>query len=114
MNLDLYQIALPLKTNDGAGDYAAQLAVWEALALDEAGDFTDLGDRRGFWRDPDSGRVYSETMRGYQIAASSKTLQRLLRDAMMLFPDQVAFYVAHIGRAEIIVNRNHVTPKEAA
>lgn len=95
-----FNIALPLKTNDGKGDYARQLVVWEELALDEGG-FTTLGDRRGSWIS-DTGAVMSETMRHYQFAGSEQAMGRLIDAARQLFLDQVAFYVVRLGEAVIV------------
>jgi hypothetical protein len=101
----VYQIALPIMSNDGLTEYSHNLHEWEQIALDEVGGYTDLGIRHGVWRDV--GRTYSENMQGYQLAIDSDrpfALGRLIDAAKRLFPDQVAFYLAKVGTAEIIYN----------
>lgn len=102
MNLNLFQFALPLKTNDGL-DYARALTVWEELALDEGG-FTDLGVRRGSWRDERDGKVYREEMKWYQFAGDDAAANRLTKAALELFPDQKAFFIARVGTADNVMN----------
>lgn len=99
--MNIYQFALPFKTNDGH-DYTRALAVWEQLALDEAGGFTYLGERVGSWRD--DGKTYSEPMAWYEVAGEPAIKSRLLRHAVRLFPDQKAFYVAKVGVGEVVYN----------
>lgn len=110
--MNLYQFALPLKTNDGSASYERQLLIWEELAIDEGG-FTNLGDRSGAWRDDKTGVVYRETMRGYQFAGTVSAAYRLLDAAKALFPDQLAFYLASIGAAEIVDAAAIPAPKKS-
>jgi hypothetical protein len=98
----VYQFALPTDDNAGAG-YQLALTLWEQQALDLAGGFTDLGERPGSWRG-DGGAIYSEIMQWYEVATDVTTKNRLMREAVRLFPDQKAFYVSELGRAEIVQN----------
>lgn len=104
--MNVYQIALPIMSNDGLTEYSHQLHEWEQFCLDEVGGYTDLGVRHGVWKD--NGRTYSENMQGYQFAVPSESpfaLGHLIDAAKRLFPDQVAFYLAKVGTADIIFNR---------
>lgn len=103
MNLDVYHFALPTRSNDGAFTYERALTVWEELALDEGG-FTELGERRGVWRDDRTGAAMRDTMRWYEVACSDAAASRLMKAAMNLFPDQVSFYVAKVGTANVVLN----------
>lgn len=101
--MNLYQIALPDRRNNGFGDieYAERREVWGQRALRRAGGFTELGIRRGAWKDPRTGVVYIEPMHGYQVACDYYTMTELVQDALELFPDQLAIYVSNVGTAEI-------------
>jgi hypothetical protein len=105
----VYQFALPIMSNDGTVDYTNALHAWEQAALIEAGGYTDLGIRHGVWRDDATGKTFAENMQGYQIAVDEDgqpfARQHLLDEAQRLFPDQLAFYVAKIGTAEIEYRR---------
>lgn len=100
--MDLYLITLPKSSNDGRIDYEYDRRDWEKVALQKAGGFTELGARRGAWKDPDSGVVYDEEMVAYQVACDRDTMLELVDEAMRLFPDQLAFFTAKIGEAEIV------------
>lgn len=96
----LFEIALPVKANDGA-DYAEALAAWEERALAVAGGFTRLPDADGAWRDPSDGKVYRDRMRGYRVMCNRREFTSLTYDAFRLFPDQVAIFTATIGSATV-------------
>lgn len=101
----VYQFLLPLQTNDKSLSYACELYAWEQRALQEAGGFTDLGVRRGVWRDPETGKTYDEQMACYQVAfldcLAEAKVKELTEAAFELFTDQLAFYVAQVGTADI-------------
>lgn len=111
MNLNVFQFALPLVTNDGKADYSRQLTVWEELAIDEGG-YTDLGVRRGAWR-ADDGRVLRDEMRWYQFAGDDAAASRLMKAALSLFPDQESFYVGRLGTANVVINDLKAVPPKA-
>lgn len=91
--MNVYQFALPTKTNAG-GSYERQLLIWEELALDRGG-YTVLGDRVGAWRDTNAdGKVYRKVMRWYEVALDGAGFRDMVEHAQELFPDQKSFYIA--------------------
>jgi hypothetical protein len=110
-DMNVYQIALPDTTNSvwGASFFNAHAHIniaagrreWATRALQAAGGFTYLGERRGAWMD-DEGRVYDETMHWYEVACARDTWDALVLYAFQLFPDQKAIYTARVGECEII------------
>ncbi len=69
--------------------------------VDAFGGFTQ-SDVRGSWLD-DNGKLYTDRSIAYRVACDDEPA--LAAMAGPLFPDQLAFYVAEIGRAEIIPYR---------
>lgn len=100
--MNLYQIALPERTNDGARGYVEELERWEMKALILAGGYTYMGEREGAWRDSGTRTVYHETMHWYQVACEPERIQRLTEAALELFPDQLSIFVSQIGEAWVV------------
>lgn len=101
--MNVYQIALPVFSNDGRVNYARARAVWQDEALRLAGGYTEIGRRVGAWRDPSDGAVYREPMEWYEVATDDAfTFGILVERAFELFPDQLSFYTAQVGAAQII------------
>lgn len=99
--MQLYEIALPDRSNNGRIDYSGDRAEWRVEAMRLAGGLTSLGTRVGMWRDPSDGMIYDETMHWYQIAVEDdQIIADLVDKAGELFPDQLAFFVAKVGTAE--------------
>ncbi len=98
----LYEIFVPHATNDGARLYVAERREFERRILDIAGGYTEMGPRRGVWRDPNGGRIYSEPMYAYRVMCDNATMGALLGDAFELFPDQVAIFISQLGHAEVV------------
>jgi hypothetical protein len=101
--LTLYQFNLPIRTNMGLENFHA-LTAWENYALGIAGGYTSLGWAEGNWLSPEGERM-RETMAIYQVAGNHKDKQELTEAAKRLFPDQVCFFIAEIGRAELVYTK---------
>lgn len=107
----LWRIALPAFSNAGA-TYAPELSMWEDRALNIAGGVTRFPVAQGAWKAPD-GKVYRDVMVGFETACSDEQFGALVSAACELFPDQEAFFTAHIGEATI-VDRSGWLAMEAA
>lgn len=101
MALKLYEIAVPTKDNNGKS-YEKELALFEEQMLAYADGFTRMPNAEGYWRDPKSGKVYFDIMRGYRIATKPKIFARIVDRAFDLFHDQLAIFTADIGSAKIL------------
>ncbi len=112
--MNVYQIAVPETANDGLASYHDAQDTFETMILVRAGGYTDLGVRVGAWKDPSDGKVYKERMRWYQVACEPGDWNVVIEYAFDLFPDQVAFFVAQVGTAEIIERPREVKPLPAA
>ena len=99
--MKLYEIALPLRDNSGNA-LANAHARWKIEAVDIAGGMTERPEGQGYWRAPNSARMYIDEMRPYQFACDAPTFRKLVALARKLFPDQIAFWTAEIGQAKII------------
>jgi hypothetical protein len=99
--MKLFEIALPTKDNVGKS-YGRALKRWEKLALSYAGGYTKLPVAQGAWRDPQTGLIYRDLMRGYRVACSPSQFGCLIHAAWECFPDQVAFFTAELGEASIV------------
>lgn len=98
--MNLYSIALPVTSKGGQNK--RELAEFEAFALHRAGGYTKRPDGEGAWRDPESGKVYFDTMRPYEIACDDTTWRAVVAKAFELFPEELAIYTALIGVVRII------------
>lgn len=96
--MKLYEVHVPLRTNDGR-DYRAAIEEFENSLMDGFGGFHRLQPVKGAWRDD---KDYIETMVPFCVAAKSISDKLDLRDlAFAHFPDQKAIFVAEIGEATI-------------
>jgi hypothetical protein len=103
MNMRLYEITLPLETNNG-DDYDEAHEAFRRKVLDVAHGFTELPDAHGFWLE--GNRLYNVRVRAYRIVCTYPRQWRGIFDAaIMLFHDQEAFFYAEIGRAIIVSRR---------
>ncbi len=93
----VFEIILPRRDNSGVALHQAHMHYQEAL-LDCFGGFTQY-DVQGIWHD-DGGKRYTDYSVAYRVALDDEP--ELVAMAEPLFPDQLAFYVAEIGTAEII------------
>jgi hypothetical protein len=109
MSLRTFQIYIPLRNEP-----------FESKLLDAFGGFTDCGDVWGQWKD-DKGKVHSDGSHVYQVSTPLPFVDAagLVRVpvpyilngwARDLFPKEQAFYVAHIGTAEILSGKGQ--PKD--
>lgn len=99
MRTPLFEIALPLNTNDGENYNAAHKA-WTVQAAKVAGGFTQRPPGLGMWQD--KGTLYVDDMIPYRLACSAEQFAALVDEAFRLFPDQLAIFTARIGDADII------------
>jgi hypothetical protein len=97
----LYEIALPILSNDGSRPYVAARACWELRALEIAGGYTRRAVGRGFWKH--EGKIYVDDMIPYRVACSPAQLQLLVAEAFRLFPDQVAICTTEMGEQNIVL-----------
>ncbi len=97
----LYEIQVP------AGNDAAEARL-EELMLQIAGGFQARGVVHGGWRDPDTGTIYREPMVVFQVACEEGELAAIEYEAMLLYPRERAFYVARIGKAEILDRTRYI------
>lgn len=102
--MQVWEITLPLRDNDGKPCRAAHRA-YQAWLLNMFGGFSERNSV-GQWKD-DDGSHYSDPSIVYTVAsdprfATEEGFKRSLTSvAAKLFPDQKAFYVAHVGQAWI-------------
>ena len=110
--MHVYEITLPLKTNSGVSARAAHRA-YRAWLLDTFGGYSQR-QCAGVWRD-DKGQTFRDLSAVYSVAAGPNApyIGALAAQAMRLFPDQLAFYVAKVGEAEIIVRGGKPCEPEA-
>jgi len=101
MRAKLYEIAVPTRDNKGKS-YEKSIALFEEQLLAYADGFTRMPNAEGYWRDPKSGKVYFDVMRGYRVATSGKIFARIVDRAFDLFHDQLAIFTADIGSARIV------------
>lgn len=100
---NLHEFYLPLFTNSGKS-YEEAIKAFEAKALALAGGFT-WWPANGGWRNNDTGELQHEPVIIYRIACDGHTLGTLKAVLPRLFPDQAAFMVATVGRAQFIEGR---------
>lgn len=92
-----YEIPLPLAPNSGGEYPKGTRARFLRRVADLAGGYTLSPDAEGFWRDPDSGKEYVETMTPLQIACEVETLEPILTAFREAFPDQKSIMVTDTG-----------------
>lgn len=100
--MQVWQIILPKRDNAGTRVYMAHKK-FELELLECYGGFT-VAECGGAWKD-DDGKVYRDESLVYTIAVdypAADSEPALASLAAPLFPDQLAFYVAHLGTAEIV------------
>lgn len=98
--MELWEIIVPTRTNDGAS-YADALRTFEAYLLDTFGGFT-VSDVRGGWKDLETARIYVERNRAYRVLVAENGGGPATAILFRTFPDQLAFFVAHIGTGQIV------------
>lgn len=106
----LYEIALPMRANDGSSYRAAheRFADW---ALSYAGGVTIFPKADGVWQDEKlPGVVYHDKMVAYRVHCDLGIKNALVTMAMTLFHDQVAIFVSDVGTAEIVYRSDHDKP----
>lgn len=96
--MNLYEIQIPVRTNDGKG-YGPQRYAFEKWLLQYAGGYSRLPDIAGAWLD--AGKVYAEAMVPYHVACSAEAFEKIISAAFDLFRDQHAIFYAEIGEATI-------------
>lgn len=96
--MQLWEITLPARDNGGTPLHMAHKN-FRRFLLETFGGYTEGETARGAWRDPDTGKVYSESVIPYRIACEAEPS---LDEAFRLFPDQLAIFKAKIGDAEIV------------
>ncbi len=95
----LYEITLPLATNDGATYHSAH-ADFTTWLVDVFGGYTATM-QNGAWRGPD-GALYCEPSVAYRVASDLADAPRmLLHRAKELFPDQLAIFWANMGEGHV-------------
>lgn len=77
MTTRLFEIMRPVKFNDGRRVPRAHHRAWERAVLEAAGGFTVLAEAAGAWRDPATGKVYSEPMQPVRVACMPRVARRL-------------------------------------
>lgn len=97
--MNLYEITLPIEDNQGASLKEAH-AAFTARLLATFGGFTSHCVH-GAWTD-DEGRVYFDKSIAYRVAHLTDRRRSLGYMAKDLFPDQEAFFLAHLGEAHIV------------
>lgn len=98
--LPIWEIALPVNANNGH-PYTSAHEKFRIGALEIAGGYTMRPYGNGMWRDA-AGTVYADVMAPYRIACELPEFARIVEYAFRLFPDQLAIYTEHAGRAVII------------
>ena len=97
----LFEIAVPVRDNVGRTVPHGRHAAFETSIMVKCGGYTVMPDVDGAWRD-DDGRIYYDRMRSYRVACSADEMRELVKIANGIYADQVAFFVAEIGRAWIV------------
>lgn len=83
----------------------AKLELWEACALRLCGGWTrDNMSVCGAWVDP-AGTIIKEPMIRYWVAAPPRERAILRANAVDLWPEEQAFFIAHVGQAAISTPR---------
>lgn len=96
--MKLYEVHVPLRTNDGR-DYRGAIEEFENALMEGFGGFHRLQPVKGAWRDD---KDYIETMVPFCVADPSPEAEEDLRAlAFIYFPDQKAIFIAQIGTATI-------------
>lgn len=98
--MKLWRIALPAFTNGGVNT-SAELAAWADKALDIAGGVTRFPCAVRCREAPD-GKVYRDVMVSFEVLCTDEQFGALVTAACDLFPDQEAFFTAHVGEATIV------------
>lgn len=68
---------VPVADNDGAPFNTVDFAAFEDALIGAAGGWTFDGERLGAWKDPESGIVYRDRTRAYQVLVDSDTAPTL-------------------------------------
>lgn len=95
-----YEIPLPIRPNNGGEYPKGTRARFLRHVADLAGGYTLCPDCEGFWRDPDSGKEYVETMTPLQVAADPVSVSAILDAFRVAFPDQKSIMVTDTGSSE--------------
>lgn len=95
----VHQIILPKRDNNGVALHMAHKNFAQAL-LNHWGGYTK-SECAGVWVGA-QGRIYRDESIRYEVASDDLFPAALVALAKPLFPDQLAFYVATVGEAEII------------
>jgi hypothetical protein len=99
----LYQITLPLASNDGRAYPERHFADFETLALQYAGGFTNAGEVSGMWQGPAPRfRLYLDRSRVYQVACEPDAWANLVHQAKHIWRDQERLAVATLGDFELV------------
>jgi hypothetical protein len=98
----LYEILVPVLTNDGKSTHGARLA-FEGELVRLSGGYTRLEPVEGAWVEEPGGGVQVETMQPYRFTGEPGTTvcMDVLAAAMRLFSDQKAVFIADLGEAMI-------------
>jgi hypothetical protein len=97
--MNLYDITLPVRTNDGMYTYAEQHGKWQSKALEIAGGFTEFAAADSTGKDGD--KVFRDRVIPYRVACEPAQWQKLLDEAFALFHDQLAIFDCQIGVARV-------------
>lgn len=99
--MSLFEIAVPVKDNAGDIVPEGRHFAFETIIMQSAGGYTAMPPDDGAWRD-DKGHIYYDRMRSYRVMCDRETLVHMVEAAERIYADQVAFFVAEIGRAWVV------------
>lgn len=97
--MQLWEITLPRKDNSGQ-PYDAAHQAYARWLCDTFGGFTRR-EVKGAWLN-DEGQLFQDDSYVYSVATDLSAPAILTDQAARLFPDQEAFFWAHVGQAHIV------------
>lgn len=100
--MNVFEITIP-KLDNGGKSLALAHAKFQGLLLRSYGGYSSH-DVTGSWLDA-ANNIYTEASTVYSVAVDTGQGD-ITALAEALFPDQLAFYVAHVGTAEVIQRGN--------
>lgn len=108
MNLELWEVMVPCKTNEGRPIRTKQHRVWDEKVRKITGGLTIFRPAIGQWVDPESGELFKERMIPVRIAATRDQISEII-DLTMDFYEQLAVMASRVSEEVII---RHVSERK--